>query len=130
MAQKILIVDDEQAILDMYKTTFERAGFDVQTADNGKQGYGLAKSFAPQVLLLDLSLADLEEEGGMSGEELLQELRVQEWGKDMKVIILTNTDRDNAPDSLTNLNISRYIVKVDETPNQVVELVQEVLGAN
>lgn len=128
MAQKVLVVDDEKSILEIYQTKLVDSGYDVKVAENGKQALELAETFLPDVILLDLGLPVLAEDD-IDGLQMLQKLRETTWGKGIKVIILTNTDRDKAPDLLANLNISLYIVKVDENREQVVKHVQEVLSS-
>jgi len=65
---------------------------------------------------------------GMTGEEMLAKMRAHEWGADVRVVILTNLSRDEAPPSLRFLGVSRYVVKAHHTPAQIVDIVREVLG--
>jgi DNA-binding NarL/FixJ family response regulator len=60
---------------------------------------------------------------------MLTELRKKSWGKDIKVIILTNSGEEQAPTSLKELGIRRYIVKAEMTPRQVAEMVKTELAA-
>jgi DNA-binding NarL/FixJ family response regulator len=76
----------------------------------------------PDIILLDLMIP------AMSGDKMLQAMRKQEWGASIKVIVLTNISRADAPPILNDLNIDRYIVKAQMTPSQIVEIVREVLG--
>ena len=118
---KIAVIEDEPAIQRMYHTKLELEGFEVQSADNGKSGLALAEDFRPHLLLLDIFMP------GMNGDEMLMRLREQEWGAGMRVVILTNISRDEAPSVLRFLHVDRYIVKAHYTPAQVVEIVREVL---
>ena len=77
----------------------------------------------PDLVLLDLLMPE------MSGEQMLAELRKKDWGKSMKVIILTNVSRQEAPESLIELEISRYVVKAEMTGGQVAEIIKEVIGS-
>jgi CheY-like chemotaxis protein len=63
----------------------------------------------------------------MNGDEMLERLRSTNWGKDIKVIILTNISKDEAPSNLRFLDVERYIVKAHHTPQQVIDIIQEVL---
>lgn len=119
---KIAVIEDESAIADMYCFKLELEGFEVQKALNGQDGYELCKSFQPQLILLDLRMPH------MSGDEMLQKLRETEWGSTIRVIILTNISRDEAPASLRFLNVDRYIVKAHTTPAQVVVMVKEIIS--
>lgn len=118
---KIAVVEDEPSIRNLYLTKLELCGFVVQTAANGHEGLALVESFQPDVVLLDLMMPE------MNGTDMLVKVREQEWGADMRVIILTNISRNEAPSMLRLLSVDRYIVKAHYTPSQMVEIVNEVL---
>jgi DNA-binding response OmpR family regulator len=122
MATKIAIIEDDVAIAQMYRMKFEAEGYDVETAENGRLGLELVEQMAPDIILLDLMMPE------MSGDEMLAKMRATEWGKDTKVIILTNMGEQEAPQTLKELNVSAFIVKADMTPRQVAELVQKHVG--
>lgn len=121
MAQKIAIIEDDTAISQMYRMKFEAEGFQVETAENGKLGLGLAEEMKPDIILLDLMMPE------MNGDEMLAKLRATDWGKEIKVIILTNMGEQEAPATLKDLGVEAFIVKADMTPRQVAELVKEHL---
>jgi DNA-binding response OmpR family regulator len=120
---KVAIVEDDQAISTMYRIKFEAEGFTVETAANGKLGLALIESMKPDIVLLDLMMPE------MNGDEMLTALRKTSWGKDIKVIILTNSGEEQAPPNLKELGIRRYIVKAEMTPRQVAEMVKTELAA-
>lgn len=122
MATKIAIIEDDAAIAQMYRMKFEAEGYEVETAENGKLGLELAQTMMPDMILLDLMMPE------MNGDEMLQRLRATEWGKDIKVIILTNMGEQEAPEILKTLGVSAFIVKADMTPRQVAELVEQNLS--
>jgi len=115
---KIAIVEDDLAIAQMYRLKFESEGFHVQIAENGRLGLALCEEMEPDVVLLDLMMPE------MNGDEMLEKMRHTDWGKDIKVIILTNVGEQEAPEKLKELNISAFIVKAEMTPKQVAELVR------
>lgn len=119
---KIAVIEDDAPIRNMYKLKLENNGFQVSAAEDGKQGLEIIKQFEPDLLLLDLKMPV------MSGDEMLRELRKYPWGSNIRVIVLTNISRDEAPADLRFMNIDRYIVKAHYTPGQVLEIVNEVLG--
>lgn len=119
---KIAIIEDDPVISQMYRMKFEADGFDVKLADNGKRGVALIEDFRPDMILLDLQMPE------MTGDEVLERIRKESWGKDIPVIILTNLGAEEAPRSLKSLNIHSYIVKAEFTPRQVVQSVKEALG--
>lgn len=118
---KVVIIEDDLSIQRLYKTKLELEGFEVTVADNGKDGLSTARRVMPDIILLDLRMPLL------NGEETLAKLRAEEWGANIRVIILTNVSRDEAPTSLRFLGVSRYIVKAHHTPAQVVEAIKDVL---
>ena len=119
--KKITIIEDDHAILEMYKLKFEFAKYQVTTAVNGKLGLEVIEREKPDIVLLDLMMPE------MTGDEMLAELRKQDWGKDIKVIILTNLSADEAPTSLQKLNVTDYIVKASTTPQVVFNKVEAIL---
>jgi DNA-binding response OmpR family regulator len=118
---KIAIIEDDQTINQMYRIKFQSDGFDVQMANDGRQGVALVKNFKPDIILLDLQMPE------MDGAEALAEIRKHDWGKNIPVIILTNMGEEESPASLKKLNVSSYIVKADLTPSQVVAKVKATL---
>lgn len=122
MPLRLVIIEDELPILQLYKLKFELEGFDVSTATNGFEGLRVIKAEKPDIVLLDIRMPK------MTGDEMLMKMRATEWGAEVPVIILTNLSREEAPSSLRFLNVARYIVKAHYTPTQVVTIVREVLG--
>jgi DNA-binding response OmpR family regulator len=121
MAIKIAIVEDDAAISQMYRMKFEAEGFEVETAENGKLGYELAKAMKPDLMLLDLMMPE------MNGDECLEKIRSEDWGRNIKVIILTNMGEQEAPAKLKDLGVENFIVKASMTPRQVAELAKKTL---
>lgn len=116
---KVAIIEDDLAIAQMYRIKFEAEGYEVEVADNGVLGLELCKALKPDIVLLDLMMPQ------MNGDEMLAKLRATDWGKNMKVVILTNMGEQEAPPSLKELNVSAFIVKAEMTPRQVADLVKE-----
>jgi two-component system, OmpR family, response regulator AdeR len=121
---KILLVEDDLNLQNMYKLKLELEKYEVAVAANGLEGLRLSESFMPDLILLDLRMPV------MSGDEMLAKLREKEWGSDIRVIVLTNISKNEAPQSLRFLSVDRYIVKAHSTPGQVVETIEEVMGGN
>ena len=119
---KIAIIEDDAAISQMYRIKFEAEGYTVETAENGKIGLELIEDMKPDIILLDLMMPE------MDGEEMLIKLREQPWGKDVKVIILTNMGESEAPAGIRDYGVEAFILKANMTPRQVAELVKEHLG--
>jgi DNA-binding response OmpR family regulator len=121
---KIAIIEDDQAISQMYRFKFEAEDFQVETAENGKLGLGLVEEMKPDIILLDLMMPE------MTGDEMLAAMRKTAWGKDIKVVILTNKGEQEIPEAVKKLNVSAVILKADMTPRQVAELVKRTLATD
>lgn len=119
---KIAIIEDDQAISQMYRFKFEADGYSVETAENGKLGLKLVENMKPDIILLDLMMPE------MTGDDMLAALRKTKWGRDIKVIILTNMGEQEIPATVKELGISGLILKADMTPRQVADLVKQHLG--
>jgi DNA-binding response OmpR family regulator len=122
MSARIAIIEDDAAISQMYRIKFELEGFTVETAENGELGLELVEKMSPDIVLLDIMMPH------MTGDVMLQKMRATPWGKETKVIILTNKGESEAPPVLKDLDVSAFIVKADMTPRQVAELVKKHLG--
>lgn len=120
---KIAIIEDDQAISQMYRFKFEAEGYDVETAENGKRGLQLVESMQPDMILLDLMMPE------MTGDEMLEKLRAAPWGQKVKVIILTNVGEQEIPTKVKQLGVSGIILKADMTPRQVADVVKKHLAA-
>jgi DNA-binding response OmpR family regulator len=119
---KIAIVEDDVAISQMYRIKFEAEGYTVDTAENGQIGLQLIESMKPDIVLLDLMMPV------MTGDEMLAKLRETDFGKDLKVIVLTNMGEQEVPENVKNLGVSAFILKANMTPRQVAEVVKKTLG--
>jgi len=118
---KVAIIEDDQAISQMYRIKFEAEGYIVETAENGKLGLELAENMKPDIILLDIMMPI------MNGDEMLARLRNTPWGKNIKVIVLTNKGEQEIPEEVRKLGVSALILKADMTPRQVAELVKAKL---
>lgn len=119
---KVAIVEDDLAIAQMYRLKFEAEGYKVDIATNGKLGLKLCEDMKPDIVLLDLMMPE------MNGDEMLEKMRKTEWGEKPEVIILTNVSEQEAPDKLSELGVTDYVVKAEMTPSQVAELVKQKLA--
>ena len=121
MKQKVAVIEDDLPICEMYEFKLKNSGYEVKIAHNGVDGEKLIKEFKPDLILLDLKMPQ------MTGDEMLAKIRETEWGANVRVIILTNISRDEAPHNLRFLNVDRYIVKAHHTPQQVIDIVKELI---
>lgn len=119
---KVAIIEDDRPIAEMYSIKLKANNYDVFVAYDGKEGLELCQQIKPDLILLDIKMPQ------MTGDELLQKIRTNEWGANIRVIVLTNVSKDEAPNSLKLLNVDRYVVKAHYTPQQVLEIVNEVIN--
>jgi DNA-binding response OmpR family regulator len=119
---KVAIIEDDEAISQMYRIKFEAEGYEVETAENGKLGLELCNAMRPDIVLLDLMMPV------MTGEEMLAKLRRAPWGKKIKVIVLTNRGEQEIPPQVRELSVDAIILKAAMTPRQVAQLVQDKLS--
>jgi len=86
MAQKILIVDDEQDIITYLDTLFKDNGYEVYTAENGVEAVSKAKSYKPDLITLDITMPE------ESGVKAFRELQENNETKNIPVIIISGVD--------------------------------------
>lgn len=121
-SRKILIIDDEPALLTALVDKFSRAGYEVIVAVDGQQGLKLAFREHPDMILLDIIMPV------MDGLTMLYKLRRNHWGKYVNVILLTNlSDPGNVNKPLTRA-VNGYLVKSDWKIEEVVKEVNEKLA--
>jgi len=119
--KKILIAEDERAMLRALTDTFENEGFNVFGAEDGEEGLKIAFKEHPDVILIDLLMPK------MDGISMLKKIREDEWGKDVPVIILTNlSDVDKIAETVEN-GISHYLVKTEWSLEEIVKKVKKLL---
>lgn len=119
---KILIVDDDPFILDMYILKFKEKGYDVDTARDGKTGLEKIESGKPDVVLLDVVMPI------MDGFEMLGELAKKKLERRPQIILLTNLGQKEDVERGMALGVDDYIIKAHFTPSEVVEKVKGLLG--
>lgn len=119
---KILIIEDDMILLQMYEVKFRHAGFDVDTAFDGEQGLEKIRSFNPDLVLLDILIPKI------NGKVLFERVRNNPEFKNLRIAILTNVDSPKDRLEFIRNGAEAYIVKADFTPAQVVEEVQNILS--
>jgi len=121
--RKILIVDDDTFLLDMYAFKFSQHNFEVYTASDGLQVIEKLKDkLSPDIILMDIIMPD------MDGFEMLEKINKDNLSPDSTKIILTNKSQQSDIDRGNNLGASGYIVKASSTPAEVINQVVEILS--
>lgn len=120
--KKILIVEDDNFVAEVYSTKLLEMGHDVQIARNGEEGLALVGKDKPDLILLDIIMPV------MGGLEMLQELKQREEWKNIPVILLTNVGEKESIQKVRNLGVKDYLIKSHFTPAEVIEKINSVLG--
>lgn len=122
MAKILLLIDDDKILLDMYQKLLLNHGYEVHTAMDGEDGLKKALVDHPDIILLDIRMPK------MDGMTMLKHLREDEWGKDAKVIILTNLDPvDNILQGVVIDHPTYYMIKSNTKPEEVLGHIKEVV---
>jgi len=120
-APVILLVEDDMLLTDMYTMKLKLGGFKVLTAMNGEAGLRIALEEDVDLILLDMLLPR------MQGIEVLKELRKSEKCKDTPVIALTNLAKEDLRQEAFDLGVKDFLIKAQENPDKVVEIIKKVL---
>jgi len=120
--EKILIVDDDKFLIDMYSMKFSEEGFDVETCFNAKEVLEkIEAGLSPDICLIDIIMP------GMDGFQLIEKLKTEGKCDNASVIILSNLGQKEDIDRGLSVGIDGYIVKASATPSEVVAKVREVI---
>jgi CheY-like chemotaxis protein len=121
---KVLIVEDDAILVEMYQAKFELEGHDVKIATNGEQCLEVLQTFVPELILLDILMPKL------NGFHVLKEIKKQPELRQIPVILLTNlgeAEVDMNKELASALGVSDYLIKSHHTPDEVVEKVMKTL---
>ncbi|MEK7564628.1 MAG: response regulator [Patescibacteria group bacterium] len=121
MAHKILLVEDDPFLLDMYSTKFKEVGFDVSIAQDGEMAIVKSKEILPDLILLDVVLPKKD------GFEVLKVLKSDSETAKIPVVMLTNLGLDSDVKRGLELGAQSYIIKAHFTPTEVVAKVKDIL---
>ncbi len=117
--KKILVVDDEDSVREIYRHEFLNNGYTVVVAQDGEEGLLKAGEERPDMMLLDIMLPK------MSGIEVLRALKENELTKKIPVLLLTNLGEETIIKEGFELGADGYLLKVSYTPSQVVDEVKK-----
>ena len=120
---KVLIVEDDNDICEMYAITFMRKGFTVYTAPDGKAAIQKFQNKKPDIILLDIMMPNID------GYQVLSEVR-KDVTKYTPVIMLTNLDANDFAREAQIADIDAYLIKSHHSPSEVVQKTMEILKLN
>jgi len=119
--KKILIIEDDSFLSEMYSTKLIQEGFETEIAVDGKQGINKIKNIKPDLVLLDIVLPKID------GFEILETIKKDSEFKNIPIILLTNLGQKNEIEKGLSLGADEYIIKAHFTPTAVVAKVKEIL---
>jgi CheY-like chemotaxis protein len=121
--KKILIVDDDGFLLDMYAFKFSQNNFEVYTANGGVQAIEkLKEGLKPDIILMDIIMPE------MDGFEMFEKINNEKLSVDSTKIILSNKGQQEDIDRGAALGAAGYIIKVNSTPVEVIDKVMKILA--
>jgi DNA-binding response OmpR family regulator len=121
LSPKLVIVEDNVALAEIYKIRMEILGYKCFVAYDGLTALELIEKERPNLVLLDLMVPRL------AGDEILRRMRASEWGKNIKVLIISNLNESDAPAGLRDQGIEGYVVKANMVEDDLDKLVRSIL---
>ncbi|HJQ08118.1 MAG TPA: response regulator [Candidatus Saccharimonadales bacterium] len=118
---KVVIVEDNASLADIYKIRLELIGYQCFVAYEGQAALALIEKEVPDLVLLDLMVPKI------AGDQILATMRASEWGKNIKVFIVSNLNEADAPAGLREQGIEGYAVKANLTNDQLDRFVDQIL---
>jgi DNA-binding response OmpR family regulator len=123
--KKILLVDDDKFLLDMYAIKFSKAGYEVKTADSTDGGLKLLRDgYIPEVMLVDIVMP------GMDGLEMVAAVKKEKLAPATVVVMLTNQGSSDDISRAKKLGVNGYIVKATTIPSEVLAEVKRICDKN
>lgn len=119
--KKIVIVEDNIDLAQIYKAKLEAIGYTCFIAYNGIVGLYFIQKEIPDLVLLDLMVPDI------AGDQILLRMRASNWGKNVPVYVLSNLNEEDAPKGLRELGIAGYSVKANMANDQLEQTVNSIL---
>lgn len=121
---KILLVEDDAILVEMYQAKFELEGHDIHVANNGEECLQVLEEFTPELILLDILMPKL------NGFHVLKEIKKKPNLRQIPVILLTNlgaAEVDMNEELAGALGVHDYLIKSHHTPDEVVAKVVKTL---
>lgn len=122
---KVAIVDDDDFLVDMYVTKFRSSGIEVDSFKSGQALLDkLKEGYVSDAILLDIVMP------GMTGIEVLREIRKQKLGNNIQIIMLTNQNEEKDLTEAKELGVNGYIVKSSITPSELIKEIGDIIKNN
>jgi two-component system phosphate regulon response regulator PhoB len=118
---KVVIVEDKEFLSEIYKTRLELIGYKCFVAKDGEEALAVIQRELPNLVLLDLMIPKI------AGDQVLERMRSSDWGKDIKVLIVSNLNEADAPSGLREKGIEGYAVKANLIDDMLDKMVDSIL---
>jgi len=118
--KKILIVEDDNFVAEVYSTKLAEMGYEVAVAQNGEEGLADLKNDKIDLILLDIIMPV------MGGIEMLEVMKKNEQWKEIPVILLTNVGEKESIQKVREMGVKNYLIKSHFTPAEVIEKIEAV----
>lgn len=124
MSKKILFVEDDEGFFNIFSVALKMKGYDVIHVADGSEAVEKAISEKPDLIILDIILP------GMSGLDILKELKENEETKKIKVVMLTNFGTDDNVNKAMELGADDYLMKYNVVASELPQKIGVYLGEN
>lgn len=122
MKKKILIIEDETHLQDVFKEIFDGEGYEYVSAYDGETGIKMAEDELPDFIMLDLILPKKD------GFEVLQELKNNPKTSKIPIAVLSNLESSHDVEKVLSFGVSNYFVKSRYTPQEISEKIKKIMG--
>lgn len=120
--KKILVVDDDITLLEMYKERLELAGYEVDTATNGEEGIKKAQEGKPNLILLDIMMPRV------NGFDVMDSLKKHQATVKVPVLMLTALVQESSRQRAQDSGAAGYIIKSETMPGEVIKQIEETIA--
>jgi len=122
--RKILLVEDDKYLIDIYTTELKKAEFVVKNALNGKEALNEINKIKPDLLVLDIIMPEVD------GWQVLRKIKEKAEFKNLNIIVLSNLSQKEDIEKALKSGATKYFVKTHFTPSKVVEEIKKILNAD
>lgn len=119
---KILVIDDDRFLAQIYILTLKKVGYEVLLMENGIDGLEAAKKEKPDAIILDILMP------GIDGFQVLRELKKSEKTKDIPVIMLTSLSQKEDEEMGMRGGAQAFLTKSTTLPDDVVKQLKKLLA--
>lgn len=122
--KKVLIIEDDQIVANIYRNKFAVEGYQVEVALDGEAGLNMIRNFRPDAVILDLMLPKI------TGVELMKKIRAEKDFEKLPLIVFSNTYLSNMVQEAWKAGATKCLSKAACTPRQVLDVLRSTTGTN